>query len=208
MNAAPVATTTSSTAAPAPPPDNGMSFVEEIGHLLYASKGNPINTCIQCGTCSATCPVASGGYMDNSPRRVIALIRSGFKDQVLKANTYWYCASCYQCTVRCPRNIDIAELMYGLKRYSVWKATGQEDLIGPTFTKTFVKMIMRTGRSFEPVLATTYLFTYGLPEMIQEAQTATALMIKGRLPLLPARIKRLDNFKRMVKHIVPMGDKE
>lgn len=208
MNAAPAETATASTAAPAPPPDHGMSFVEEIGHLLYASKGNPINTCIQCGTCSATCPVASGGYMDNSPRRVIALIRSGFKDQVLKANTYWYCASCYQCTVRCPRNIDIAELMYGLKRYSVWKATGQEDLIGPTFTKTFVKMIMRTGRSFEPVLATTYLFTYGLPEMIQEAQTATALMIKGRLPLLPARIKRLDNFKRMVKHIVPMGDKE
>ena len=44
--------------------------------------------------------------------------------------------------------------------------------------------------------------------MLQEAQTATALMIKGRLPLLPARIKRLDNFKRMIKHIIPMGDKE
>jgi len=195
-------------APPAPPPDNSVSFVEEISHLLYASKGNPINTCIQCGTCSATCPVASGGFMDNSPRRIIALIRAGFKDAVLKANTYWYCASCYQCTVRCPRNIDIAELMYGLKRYSVWGATGQEDLIGPTFTETFVKMILRTGRSFEPVLATSYLFTYGLPEMIQEAQTATTLMIKGRLPLLPARIKRLDNFKRMIKHIIPLGDKE
>ena len=100
--------------APAAPPDNGISFVEEISNLLYAAKGNPINSCLQCGTCSATCPVASGGFMDNSPRRIIALIRSGFKDQVLKANTYWYCASCYQCTVRCPRGIDIAELMYGL----------------------------------------------------------------------------------------------
>jgi heterodisulfide reductase subunit C len=206
MNAAPAETTT--VPPPATPPDNGMSFVEEIGHLLHAAKGNPINTCIQCGTCSATCPVASGGFMDNSPRRIIALIRSGFKDAVLKANTYWYCASCYQCTVRCPRNIDIAGLMYGLKRYSVWRATDKEDLIGPTFTETFVKMILRTGRSYEPVLATTYLFTYGLPEMIQEAQTATALMIKGRLPILPARIKRLDNFKRMIKHIIPMGDKE
>lgn len=195
-------------APPAAPPDNGLSFVEEISHLLYASKGNPINTCIQCGTCSATCPVASGGFMDNSPRRIIALIRAGFKDAVIKANAYWYCASCYQCTVRCPRNIDIAELMYGLKRYSVWRSTGQEDLIGPTFTETFVKMILRTGRSYEPVLATTYLFTYGLPEMLQEAQTATTLMIKGRLPLLPARIKRLDNFKRMIKHIIPIGDKE
>ena len=176
MNAAAAETTTANTTAP---PDNGISFVEEIGNLLYASKGNPINTCIQCGTCSATCPVASGGFMDNSPRRIIALIRSGFKEQVLKANTYWYCASCYQCTVRCPRGIDIAELMYGLKRYTVWKTQTQEGLIGPVFSETFVKMILRSGRSYEPVLATTYLFTYGLPEMIQEAQTATAADAQG-----------------------------
>ncbi len=146
--------------------------------------------------------------MQHSPRQIIDMIRAGLRKEVLSSNTYWYCASCYQCTVRCPRNIDIAELMYGLKRYSVWKASGKEDLIGPTFTETFVKMILRSGRSYEPVLATTYLFTYGLPEMIQEAQTATSLMIKGRLPLLPARIKRLDNFKRMIQHIIPMGDKE
>jgi len=98
--------------------------------------------------------------------------------------------------------------MYGLKRYTVWKTQAQEGLIGPVFSETFVKMIMRTGRSYEPVLAPTYMFTYGLPEMIQEAQMGTALMLKGRLPVLPARIKRLDNFKRMIKHIIPLGDKE
>lgn len=204
MSAAPPETA----APPTAPPENGVSFVDEIGHLLHASQGNPINTCIQCGTCSSTCPVASGGYMDNSPRRIIALIRAGFKEQVLNANTYWYCASCYQCTVRCPRGIDIAELMYGLKRYTVWKAQTREGLIGPVFSETFVKMILRTGRSYEPVLATSYFFTYGVPEMIQEAQTATALMLKGRLPLLPARIKRLDNFKRMIRRIIPLGDAE
>ena len=52
------------------------------------------------------------------------------------------------------------------------------------------------------------LFLIHLPEMIQEAQTATSLMLKGRLPLLPARIKRLDNFKRMIKHIIPLGEPE
>ena len=190
------------------PPENGVSFIEEINNLLHASTGNPINTCIQCGTCSATCPVASGGFMDNSPRRIIALIRAGFKEQVVGANTFWYCASCYQCTVRCPRGIDIAELMYALKRYTVWKDRHQEGLIGPVFSETFVKMILRTGRSYEPVLATSYLFTFGLPDMVQEALTATVLMLKGRLPLLPARIKRLDNFKRMIRHIIPLGDAE
>jgi heterodisulfide reductase subunit C len=184
------------------------TFRQEIANLLHATTGNPLDTCMQCGTCSGTCPVASGGFMDNSPRRIIALINAGLKERVLKSNTAWYCASCYHCTVRCPRGIDIAELMYGLKRYSVWKAQSQEGLIGPVFSETFVKMIVRTGRSFEPVLATSYLFTYGLPEMIQEAQTATSLMLKGRLPLLPARIKRLDNFKRMLRRIIPLGEPE
>jgi heterodisulfide reductase subunit C len=184
-----------------------LSFIGEIGNLLHAAAGNPLTTCIQCGTCSGTCPVASAGFMDHTPRRLIAMIRADRKEQVLKSNTYWYCASCYQCTVRCPRGIDIAEMMYALKRYSIWKGSHQKDLIGPTFSETFVQTIMRSGRSFEPVLATTYLFTYGFQDMLQEAATATGLMLKGRMPLLPPRIKRLENFKRMVRKIVPVGER-
>ena len=41
-----------------------------------------------------------------------------------------------------------------------------------------------------------------------EIQNATELMLKGRLPLLPPRIKRLDNFKRMIRRIIPMGGAE
>jgi heterodisulfide reductase subunit C len=182
-----------------------LSFIGEIGNLLHAAAGNPLTTCIQCGTCSGTCPVA--GFMDHTPRRLIAMIRADRKEQVLASNTYWYCASCYQCTVRCPRDIDIAEMMYALKRYSIWKGSHQKDLIGPTFSETFVQTIMRSGRSYEPVLATTYLFTYGFQEMLQEAATATGLMLKGRMPLLPPRIKRLENFKRMVRKIVPVGER-
>jgi len=44
--------------------------------------------------------------------------------------------------------------------------------------------------------------------MLQEAQTATSLMLKGRLPLLPARIKRLDNFKKVLKRIIPLGESD
>jgi heterodisulfide reductase subunit C len=181
-----------------------LTFVGEIGNLLHAAAGNPLTTCMQCGVCSATCPVA--GFMNHTPRRLIAMIRAERKEQVLGSNTYWYCASCYQCTVRCPRGIDIAELMYALKRYSIWKGEYQKDLIGPTFSETFVKTILGSGRSYEPVLATSYLFTYGVEDLLQEAATATGLMLKGRMPLLRPRIKRLENFKRMVRRIVPMGE--
>jgi len=180
------------------------SFAGEVANLLHAADGNPLATCMQCGVCSGACPVA--GYMDHTPRRLIAMIRAERKDQVLKSNTFWYCASCYQCTVRCPRGIDIAELMYALKRYTIWKAEYREGLIGPVFSETFIKTIVGSGRSFEPILATSYLFTYGVQEFLQEAATATSLMLKGRVPLLPARIKRLENFKRMIRRILPMGE--
>ena len=180
-----------------------LTFSDEISNLLHASHGKPLKSCIQCGTCSGTCP--SMPFMDQSPRRLIAMINANMKDEVLASNTHWYCASCFHCTVRCPSEIDIAELMYALKRYSMWKNQYQEDLIGPTFSETFVKTIFNSGRSYEPVLATSYLFSLGVQEFLTEAQTATGLMLKGRLPLLPARIKRLKNFRRMIGRIIPVG---
>jgi heterodisulfide reductase subunit C len=178
------------------------SFSDEIANLLHASHGNPLKTCIQCGTCSGTCPVVD--YMDHTPRRIIGMIRANLKDEVLDSNTFWYCASCYHCTVRCPAQIDIAETMYALKRYSIWKHVHQEGLVGPTFSETFVKTILRSGRSFEPILATSYLFSAGVREFIQEAVTGTKMILKGRMPVLPTKIKRLDNFKRMVSRVIPL----
>ena len=181
-----------------------VSFSQEIRNLLYAAEGTPVDACMQCGTCSGTCPAVE--FMSHSPREIIALIRADARADVLSSPTIWCCASCYQCTVRCPRGIDIAGLMYALKRYSMWKKQYPEDAIGPVFSETFVKTIFRAGRSYEPVLATAYVFTYGVPEMLQEAYTATSLMLKGRIPLVPPRIKRLENFKRMIGKIIPVGE--
>ena len=180
-----------------------ISFSEEIANLLYASEGNPISTCIQCGTCAGTCPAVE--YMDHTPRVLIGMIGADLRNEVLASNTYWSCSSCYHCSARCPAGIDITGLMYGLKRYSMWKDKQAEDLIGPSFSESFVKMIMRTGRSFEPVLAPTYVTKYGTRQMFEEVRTASALFFKGRMPLLPKRIKRLDNLRQMVRRIIPLG---
>ncbi|MBI3950553.1 MAG: 4Fe-4S dicluster domain-containing protein [Acidobacteria bacterium] len=179
------------------------SFSTEIANLLYATDGHPINTCIQCGTCSATCPAVE--FMEHSPRKIIDMICAGLKDEVLSSNTFWYCASCYHCTVRCPRGINIAEMMYALKRYSLWKNQYQKGLIGPDFSKRFVKVIMKTGKSFEPDLAPSFIFKDGLRGFFREVQTALFLLLKGRLPLIPTRIKRLKNFRRMLSRIIPVG---
>lgn len=180
------------------------SFSNEIANMMYATHGNPITHCLQCGTCGGTCPAAD--FMDFTPRVIIGMIGANLKDEVLASNTYWTCASCYHCTVRCPAGIDIADMMYALKRYSMWKNRHQEGLIGPDFSESFVKMIVNSGRSFEPILATTYLPKFSASQLMQEALTATGLVLKGKMPLLPKKIKRLKNFQRMVKRIIPIGE--
>ena len=38
-----------------------------------------------------------------------------------------------------------------------------------------------------------------------EAQTASALVLKGRMPLLPKRIDRIENLREVVRRIIPIG---
>jgi len=143
--------------------------------------------------------------MDHTPRKLIAMINADMKEEVLESNTFWFCASCYHCTVRCPSNIDIAEVMYAVKRYSIWHKQYEDDLVGPVFSETWVKTVLNSGRSYEPILAPTYMFTFGPKEFFQEALTATNLMLKGRIPVMPPRIKRLENFKKVIRRIIPVG---
>ena len=183
---------------------DALSFSSEVSNLMYASHGDPITNCLQCGTCSGTCPAVE--FMDHTPRQIIGMIRADLKEEVLASNTYWTCASCYNCTVRCPAEIDIADMMYALKRYSMWKGAFQEGLIGPAFSEAFVKMIVNSGRSFEPLLAATYLPMFSAHDIIQEGLTATGLVLSGKMPLLPKRIKGLKKFQQMVRRIIPLGE--
>jgi heterodisulfide reductase subunit D len=86
-----------------------------------------ISTCYQCGTCSATCPTAYA--MDYSPRALWRLVELGQRDTVLNSNTFWMCSQCYSCTVRCPRDIKITEMMRSLRE--VYIDQGIAPLPGP-----------------------------------------------------------------------------
>src|SRR3990172_3347189 len=145
------------------------SFADEIGHLLYAQEVNPIHACIQCGTCSGTCP--ADPFMDHTPRDLIQMIRAGQRDRVLGSNAHWSCASCYECSMKCPRGIDIAYMMYGLKRYSIWRGRWRRGMVGPDFSRRFVRVIAKNGRSFEPALAVPYLHPLGRRRVVDYAPT-------------------------------------
>ena len=89
------------------------SFLEAVDPL------KKLRTCIQCGTCSASCPTAYA--MDYSPRQVWRMVNLGLRDEVLNSRTFWLCTTCKSCQVRCPRGINIMDSMVALKEYSVEK---------------------------------------------------------------------------------------
>jgi len=76
-----------------------------------------LRRCIQCGTCSSTCPTAYA--MDYSPRMVWRMVNMGLRDEVLRSRTFWLCTTCKSCQVQCPRGIDLMDAMISLKEYSI-----------------------------------------------------------------------------------------
>ena len=81
---------------------------EAVRKVSQISGENP-RACYQCGKCSAGCPSADS--MDHIPSQFIKLIQLGLEDDVRESNTPWVCLTCYICSVRCPKGVDIARIM-------------------------------------------------------------------------------------------------
>lgn len=89
-------------------------------------SGENLDSCYQCGNCSAGCPLAR--EMDILPNRVMRLAQLGLKEELIQSETLWICASCFQCTVRCPRGIDIQRVMDTLRQIALEEGV---DYFGP-----------------------------------------------------------------------------
>jgi heterodisulfide reductase subunit C len=159
--------------------------------------------CIQCGTCSASCPTAYA--MDYTPRQIIAALRAGQLGKVLRSNTPWLCASCYYCTVRCPAGIEFTEFMYDLKRMAVQR--GLYPRGSPNLYRAFTNTVDRYGRSAETELMIRYHLSRLNPlGLIKLAPFGLKMLLRGRFPLLPHRIKGRRDVTKMLKYVEEKGE--
>lgn len=85
------------------------SFKAKIEEL----SGENIDLCMQCGGCSSGCPLTE--EMDLLPSTVIRYAQLGM-DEALDSTTPWVCITCFNCEVRCPRGIDVANVMEALRQ--------------------------------------------------------------------------------------------
>lgn len=171
-------------------------FKEKIAAIAHGEK---FYSCIQCGTCSATCPVSH--YMDYTPRKIIQMVREGFKDDVLRSATVWLCASCYSCTVECPKGIKITDVMYALKREAMLGEYHPKNFPTTVLAENFFSQVLNQGRNSEgPLLLKMYLKTN--PFMLfKNMMLGFKLWKTGRLSLKTEKIKDKKNLSALLKNV-------
>ncbi len=98
---------------PNPIKDEDKTAVQKV----FEISGENVFKCIQCGTCSAVCPMVES--MGVSTRQGIQLLMFGRVNDVLEANIGNICAACHTCTVRCPRGIDVAKVYEAVRQITL-----------------------------------------------------------------------------------------
>jgi heterodisulfide reductase subunit C len=155
-----------------------------------------LKSCIQCGTCSGVCPLSV--YMDYSPRQVMELTRSDFKNEVLRSHTIWLCASCYACTVECPREIRITDIMYELKQRAIKEGVYPPRFPIPVLAREFTDMVRKNGRITEMLLVMKLFLKTSWLAALGNWRMGLDLMKTGRLSLATERINRRADIARML----------
>ena len=70
--------------------------------------------CMNCGTCTATCPLG----IDVLPRQVLRHALLGLTDRVLEdSEAIFSCLLCHLCDVSCPAGVHIADDVRLLRRF-------------------------------------------------------------------------------------------
>ena len=178
------------------PSELSKRFLEDVYSI---PEGDKIKLCLQCGTCSASCPTSYA--MDYTPREIIAAFRAGMLDRVLKSNTVWMCASCYSCTVRCPSGIKLTDVMYELKRLGTEYGLYAPGAKAPVLSKEFVRLVDKYGRNPELSLIGSFYMRTNPLGLIKMAPLGLRLFARGRLSLRPGRVKRQGELVKMMKSL-------
>lgn len=86
-----------------------LSTLESVKETI----GDTFQTCMQCGTCTASCP--KGRVSSFSPRQILRNISLERATNVTADLASWDCTTCNSCVEHCPRGIPISDLMRSIR---------------------------------------------------------------------------------------------
>ena len=139
------------------------SFLHEVE--ANVEEGNWVKMCMQCGACSGSCPL--GSDWEHPPQELFMMIRAGKREEVLSSSSMWMCTSCYNCIVRCPRELPITHIMHGLAHYATRLGMQPKEQPTAKFAQKFWDNLTKKGRVNELTLGLALYFMNGIGEGIK-----------------------------------------
>ena len=155
-----------------------------------------IDCCYQCYTCTAGCPVAFA--MDYPPHQIIRMVQMGLKDRCLRSSTIWLCAACETCATRCPNEVEIVRVMDALREMALREKVPLSEPAIPAMHRTFLSLIKGLGRVHE--ISLLVLLKLKTREFLKDMVLGAKMFQKGKLKILPHRIKGMGDVKRIYRH--------
>jgi quinone-modifying oxidoreductase, subunit QmoC len=178
------------------------NFLKEVEERV--EDGHMVKMCMQCGVCAGSCPL--GPHWEHSPQKIFMMIRAGKREEVLSSDSMWMCTSCYNCIVRCPRQLPITHIMHGLAHYA--NRLGMVPKGQPTqeIAKIFWNNLVKTGRVNELKFSLSMYFKDGFVQGIKNALSMQSIglgLVKaGRLNPMELfgghKCKDSDAIKKMI----------
>lgn len=153
------------------------AFTHEVEKL----SGQDVQTCYQCGNCTAGCPAAF--VFDRQVSQIMRSLQLGLKDQALTCDSIWFCLGCSMCSQRCPNNIDVAGIMETLRHM----ARHQGIVTAPRVEKfwmSFLDTARAFGRTYE--VGTMALYMLRSLRLTTDVDLAPGAFAKGKLSMMPS----------------------
>lgn len=176
--------------------------VETPAQKIFDHTGESLSRCYQCGKCTAGCPMSE--EMDITPSRMMRMLQyddPAMEEEALRSYSVWLCLTCGTCLARCPQEIDIPGVMDFLRTESLRKGMmnpSAKNIV--SFQKSFIDSLRLTGMLYEVGLVAGYKARTW--KLFQDLSLVPWLFLKGKLNLLPHRVKDRKTVKKIFRETV------
>jgi heterodisulfide reductase subunit C len=119
--------------------------------------------------------------MDITPRHMWRMVLMDWTQDIFKSKSFIMCSSCYYCTLRCPRGLELTQAMNLLKQ-----AASKAELVAfrrsTVFYRSFLDNVRKYGRVKEMQFMTRYFISMKNPVIpLQFAPLGLKLMARKKI---------------------------